>query len=153
MAHLGAAGVRFHICPGITTASAAAASGSVSLTLRGVARGLTLVTAHLKAGEPLKLDWEALARPGGTLGIYMGRAAAGEIGRSLIAAGRDPETPVMVAVNVSLPSERLIRGKLSALAFLVQTISDDDPTLLLIGEAVAGTPVGVNVAVGEALTV
>ncbi len=83
----------------------------------------------------------------------MGRAAAGEIGRSLIAAGRDPETPVMVAVNVSLPSERLIRGKLSALAFLVQTISDDDPTLLLIGEAVAGTLVAVDIAMGEALTV
>lgn len=152
MAHLAADGVRFRICPGITTASAAAASGSASLTLRGVARGLTLVTAHLKAGEPLKLDWEALAR-GGTLGIYMGRAAAGEIGRSLIAAGRDPETPVMVAVNVSLPSERLIRGKLSALAFLVQTISDDDPTLLLIGEAVAGTPVPVDMAAEVTLAV
>src|SRR3546814_14810846 len=75
----------------------------------------------------------------------MGRAAAGEISRSLIAAGRDPETPVMVAVNVSLPNERLIRGKLSALAFLVATISDEDPTLLLIGEAVAGTHLPVEV--------
>ena len=151
MEHLAADGIRFHICPGITTASAAAASGSASLTLRGKARGLTLVTAHLKAGEPLKLDWEALARPGGTLGIYMGRAAAGEISRQLIAAGRDPETPVMVAVNVSLPTERLIRGKLSALAFLVATISDEDPTLLLIGEAVAGTNMPVGVAASVAL--
>ena len=151
MAHLAADGIRFSICPGITTASAAAASGHASLTLRGVARGLTLVTAHLRAGEPLKLDWDALARSGGTLGIYMGRAAAGEISRSLIAAGRDPETPVMVAVNVSLPDERLIRGKLSALAFLVQTISDEDPTLLLIGEAVAGTHGPAEVAVALAL--
>ena len=151
MEHLAADGIRFHICPGITTVSAAAASGSASLTLRGKARGLTLVTAHLKAGEPLKLDWEALARPGGTLGIYMGRAAAGEISRQLIAAGRDPETPVMVAVNVSLPTERLIRGKLSALAFLVATISDEDPTLLLIGEAVAGTTMPVGVAASVAL--
>ncbi|PNP93725.1 uroporphyrinogen-III C-methyltransferase [Sphingobium sp. SA916] len=152
MAHLAEASVAVRICPGVTTASAAAASGHASLTLRGVARGLTLVTAHLKAGEPLRLDWEALARPGGTLGIYMGRAAAGEIGRCLIAAGRDPETPVMVAVNVSLPNERLIRGKLSALAFLVRTISDDDPTLLLIGEAVAGTHAPVESMASVALT-
>ena len=153
MEHLAADGIRFHICPGITTASAAAASGNASLTLRGKARGLTLVTAHLKAGEPLKLDWETLARPGGTLGIYMGRAAAGEISRQLIGAGRDPETPVMVAVNVSLPTERLIRGKLSALAFLVATISDEDPTLLLIGEAVAGTTMPVETAASVALQV
>lgn len=136
MDHLAAAGVPVRICPGITTASAAAASGLASLTLRGRARGVTFVTAHLKAGEPLNLDWETLARPGKTLGVYMGRAASGEIARALIAAGRDPDTPVMIAVNVSLPDERLIRGKLSALSFLVATISDDDPTLLLIGEAV-----------------
>jgi uroporphyrin-III C-methyltransferase len=66
----------------------------------------------------------------------MGRAAAGDIARELIAAGRAPDTPVMVAVNVSLPNERLIRGKLSALAFLVRTIGERDPALLLIGEAV-----------------
>ena len=65
-----------------------------------------------------------------------GRAAASEISRNLIDAGRHPDTPVMVAVNVSLPTERLIRGKLSALAFLVQAVSDKEPTLLLIGEAV-----------------
>lgn len=138
MAHLAQAGIPVRICPGITTASAAAASSHASLTLRGVARGLTLVTAHLRSGEPLMLDWEALARPGGTVGIYMGRAAAGEISRGLIAAGRDPNTPVLVAVNVSLPGERLIRGKLRALAFLTEAVSDDDPTLLLIGEAVGG---------------
>ncbi len=67
----------------------------------------------------------------------MGRAAAGEVARNLIAAGRAPDTAVLVAVNVSLPSERIIRGRLSALAFLVETISDSDPSLLLIGEAVA----------------
>jgi len=67
----------------------------------------------------------------------MGRAAAGEVSRELIAAGRAPDTPVMVAVNVSLPTERILRGRLSALAFLVETISDNDPSLLLIGDALA----------------
>lgn len=135
--HLSRAGVTVRICPGITTASAAAAGAAASLTLRGVARGVTFVTAHMRAGEPLSLDWEMLARSGGTLGVYMGREAAGDIARALIAAGRAPETPVMVAVNVSLPDERLIRGKLSSLAFLVAAISDGAPTLLLIGEAMA----------------
>lgn len=135
--HLAAHGITVRICPGVTVASAAAASGLASLTLRGLARRLTLVTAHARIGEPLDLDWASLAAPDATVAVYMGRAAAGEIGAQLIAAGRDPDTPVMVAVNVSLPTERLVRGKLSALAFLTRTISDDDPALLLIGEAVA----------------
>lgn len=137
--HLARMGVATRICPGITAASAAAASGGASLTLRGLARKLTFVTAHARAGEALDLDWTALAAPDATLAVYMGRAAAGEIARKLIAAGRAPDTPVMVAVNVSLPDERILRGRLSALAFLVEAISDADPALLLIGEAVAGT--------------
>jgi uroporphyrin-III C-methyltransferase len=137
LAACAAQGVPVHICPGITAASAAAASGLASLTLRGAARHLTFVTAHARAGETLSHDWHALARNEGTLAFYMGRAAAPTIARELIAAGRDPATPVMVAVNVSLPDERLLRGRLDALAFLVRTIGQDDPTLLLIGEAVA----------------
>jgi uroporphyrin-III C-methyltransferase len=137
--HLAAHGVPVQICPGITAASAAAANGLASLTLRGLARRLTFVTAHARAGEAIDLDWQALAAPDSTLAVYMGRAAAPEIVRNLIAAGRSPDTPVMIAVNVSLPTERLIRGKLSALPFLTQAISDDDPTLLLIGEATRAT--------------
>ena len=135
---LAAHGVPVRICPGVTAASAAAASASVSLTLRGVARQLTLVTAHTRGPHPLDLDWSALAGEA-TLAIYMGRAAAAEIARELIAAGRSPATPVLIAVDVSLPTERIMRGELSALAFMVETISDDDPTLLLIGEAVGHT--------------
>jgi uroporphyrin-III C-methyltransferase len=136
--YLAAHGVAVHVCPGITAASAAAASGGVSLTLRGSARRLTFVTAHVRGDEALDLDWVALAAEDATLAIYMGRCAAAEIASKLVAAGRSARTPVMIAVNVSLPEERIIRGQLSDLAFLVSAVSDDDPTLLLIGDAVRG---------------
>jgi uroporphyrin-III C-methyltransferase len=67
----------------------------------------------------------------------MGRAAAGQVAGGLIAAGRHPDTPVLIVVNASLPHERTVHGRLSALAFLVETISDNDPTVLLVGEAMA----------------
>ena len=140
-----AAGIAVQVCPGITAASAAAASGSISLTLRGLSRRLTLVTAHLREGEPLSLDWQALAAPEATLAVYMGRAAAPEIARQLIAAGMPPETPVMIAVNVSLPTERLITGRLDALGFLTRTIGEKDPALLLIGEAIGARRAGSGV--------
>ena len=136
MEHLGAAGIRVQVCPGITAASAAASSAGISLTLRGLVRGLTFVTAHARAGETLAIDWPALVRSETTLAVYMGRSAAGEVARNLIAAGLSPETAVLVAVDVSLSSERLVRGRLSALPFLVEAVSDDSPTLLLIGDAI-----------------
>ena len=132
---LTAAGIRVRVCPGITAASAAAGSAGISLTLRGHARGLTFVTAHARAGETLTIDWPALIRSEATLAVYMGRRGAGEVARNLIAAGLSPDTAVLVAIDVSLSSERLVRGRLSALPFLVETVSEDSPTLLMIGEA------------------
>lgn len=58
----------------------------------------------------------AWAHGGATLAVYMGRAAASEMSRGLISAGMPADTPVLIAVNLSLPNERLIRGDLSALA-------------------------------------
>ena len=137
MAAIAAHGIRVRVCPGITTACAAAASAGLSLTLRGLARQLTFVTAHAQAGAPLELDWAALAVREQSLAIYMGRSAAAELARKLIAAGRPASTPAIVAVNVSLPDEVLIHTRLDALAFAVKTISGSAPTMLLVGEAFA----------------
>lgn len=131
-----AAGVRVRICPGVTAASAAVAAAGASLTLRDRARQLSFVTAHASAAAPLDLDWSTLADARTTLAVYMGRAAAPTVVQQLIAAGRHPETPVLVVINASLPTERIIRGQLSALAFLVETVGATDPAMLIIGEAV-----------------
>lgn len=136
IAHLGAHGVRVGIAPGITTASAAAARAGVSLTLRGLARRVQFVTAHARAGEALDLDWDALADPAATLGVYMGRSAAPEITRQLLSRGMAGETPVLVAVNVSLQDERLLFTRLDLLPLSVSALAEDAPTLLLIGHAV-----------------
>ena len=57
----------------------------------------------------------------------------------------------MVAVDVSPPGERLIHGRLDAPAFLVRTISDDAPTLLLIGTATDRHGMAVREGVGSGL--
>lgn len=132
-----AAGVPVEICPGITAASAAAAGLGRSLTLRGTARKLVLVTAHARAGEPLDLDWQALADPQATIAVYMGKAAAGEVARNLIAAGLPPETPVALVENASLPEERRLRTRLDLLELAARSALGSGPALLLIGVALA----------------
>jgi uroporphyrin-III C-methyltransferase len=129
-------GIRARICPGITAASAAAASAGISLSLRGLARRVQFVTAHVRAGEALDLDWQQLAGPDATTAFYMGRSAAPEISRRLIAAGLDRATPVLIACDVSLPGERLLRTRLDLLPLAAQALTDGNPTLILVGEAV-----------------
>jgi len=130
-----AAGVPVLICPGITAASAAAASLGTSLTLRGLARRLTFITAHVRAGEVLDLDWPALADPQSTLAVYMGKASAGPLSRQLLAAGLPADTPVAMVENASLPGERIFRTRLDLLGLAARSALGDGPALLLIGEA------------------
>ena len=123
------------ICPGITAASAAAASLGTSLTLRGLARKLVFVTAHARAGEALELDWKALADSQTTLAVYMGKAAAPQLSARLIAAGLPGATPVALVENASLPGERVLQTRLDLLPLAARTALGDGPAVLLIGEA------------------
>lgn len=131
------AGVVVRICPGVTAASAAAAGLGQSLTLRGLARKLVLVTAHARAGEELELDWKALADPEATVAIYMGKAAAGAVSRNLIRAGMPAETPVALVESASLPDERRFHARLDLLPLVARTALGDGPALLLVGRSLA----------------
>ena len=137
MAACRAVGVPVHVCPGITAASAAAASLGLSLTLRGLVRRLTFVTAHARAGEELVLDWAALADPQATLAIYMGKAAAPTVSARLIAAGLAPDTPVLMVENASLPDERHFSTRLDLLPLAARTALGDGPAVILVGRSVA----------------
>lgn len=136
-----AAGIPVHICPGITAASAAAASLGTSLTLRGRARRVTFVTAHTRAGQAPDMDWQSLADPQASLAIYMGKQAAGAVAKGLLAAGLAGDTPVAMVENASLPTERLFRTRLDLLTIAARTALGDGPALLLIGEVVGSAPV------------
>jgi uroporphyrin-III C-methyltransferase len=131
-----AAGIAVRICPGVTAASAAAASLGMSLTLRGLARKLTFVTAHARAGEQLDLDWAALADRAATLVVYMGKAAAAEVSKQLIVAGLAVDTPVALVENASLPQERVFLTRLDLLGLAARTATGTGPALLVIGQAV-----------------
>lgn len=131
-----AAGVPVRVCPGVTAASAASASLGLSLTLRGLARRLTLVTAHLRGSEGAELDWKALADPAATLAIYMGKAAASQIAKGLMDAGLPPATPVLLVENASLPGERHFATRLDLLPLVAETALGDGPAVILVGEAV-----------------
>jgi uroporphyrin-III C-methyltransferase len=146
---LAMAGIGARICPGITAASAAAASAGISLSLRGLARRVQFVTAHLRAGEPLTLDWAALADPGCTTAFYMGRGVASEISRQLIAAGLDGATPVLVACDASLPTEQLLHTRLDLLPIAANAVAEGKPTLLLVGAAVASGAAAAAAALAE----
>ena len=110
---LSAAGVPFEVVPGITSAIAAPAYAGIPVTHRGVAAQMAIITGHERPGkETSELDWDVLARFGGTLVFLMGVGRLPAIAKALIAAGKDPDTPAAVVASGTLPSQRTVTGPL-----------------------------------------
>lgn len=135
---LEAHGIEVAIIPGITSASAMAASLGVSLTHRDRARSVRFITGHARDGRlPHDLDWRALADPATTLIVYMGGRTCRELAERLITEGAPPSCPVVAVTNVSRTDEQRWCGTLAELAAGPQRIADGSPVLIGIGATFA----------------
>jgi uroporphyrin-III C-methyltransferase/precorrin-2 dehydrogenase/sirohydrochlorin ferrochelatase len=134
------AGVPVRIVPGVTTASAAAAALTLSLTHRDHAGRVHFVTGHDRRGAlPADLDGHTLGDPRSTLVVYMAARTAPALATRLLSAGRDPETPVVAMSDVSRPNQASMS---LSLADLTQgpAFPEGRPLIILIGAAVGCKP-------------
>jgi len=120
---------------GITAGLAGATNCDIPLTLRGVSRGVTLVTAHTQ--DDSRLNWRALAEGGTTLVVYMGVAKLEEIREQLLEGGMATDTPVAMIENASLAQQRECRSELWRMHEDAQAFALKSPAILVIGQ-VAG---------------
>jgi len=134
-AALAAAGIAYEVVPGITSAIAALAYAGIPVTLRHSSTSFTVVTGHEdpSVGEDGTVDWDAVARVGGTIVILMGVARIGRIAERLIAAGRSPDTPAAAVRWGTRPEQHTIRATLG-------TIADqplEAPSVIVVGDVAA----------------
>ena len=127
-------GIEVEMVNGITAGLAGATNCGIPLTLRGVSRGVTLVTAHTQ--DDSSLNWAALAQGGTTLVVYMGVAKLAEIRDSLLAGGMRADMPVAMIENASLPQQRECRSTLAAMHVAAADFQLQSPAILVLGDVV-----------------
>jgi uroporphyrin-III C-methyltransferase/precorrin-2 dehydrogenase/sirohydrochlorin ferrochelatase len=102
------------------------------VTLRERVRQFSVVAGATADGLP-GLDWEALAAPGAACAIYMGVGNAPIIRRELLAAGADPDTPVVLVENGTRQDERAAATTLDDLAECVTQLGFVGPAVIFVG--------------------
>ena len=115
--------VEVSVIPGITTASALAATTKVSLTQRGISSSVAFVNGH--SAQPIVPNTE-------TVVYYMGGARLAKIGASLQAEGWADTTPVLLVHNVSLPDEQTFETTIGELPTLTSRLPT--PVIALVGD-------------------
>ncbi|HET7231568.1 MAG TPA: uroporphyrinogen-III C-methyltransferase [Longimicrobium sp.] len=135
---LARAGIAFEVVPGVTAGVAAPAYAGIPVTHRGISTGVTLVTGHEDPEKPeTGIDWDALARTGGTLVFYMSVGRMEENFARLTEAGRPADTPAAAVEWGTYPRQRTLTGTLATLPALVRDARLGAPSIVIVGEVVS----------------
>jgi len=132
------AGVAVHVVPGVTSAIAAPAMAGIPVTHRDHAATVTFVTGHERDDRPdERIDWEALARTGGTIVILMGMANLERNMSRLAAGGMKPSTPVAVVHRGSTPLQRVVVSTIEHISEDCKRQGIGSPAVVVVGGVAA----------------
>ncbi len=130
MAH----GIPVEVVPGVTSAVSVPAAAGIPVTHRGITTSLVIASAHAGAGQAL--DAVRTAPHDATLVLLMGLSGLSGTAGGLIAAGRDPETPVAVISDGWTPRQHTVTGTLASIADHVATARLPGPAVIVVGDVV-----------------
>ncbi|SMC99307.1 uroporphyrinogen-III C-methyltransferase [Primorskyibacter flagellatus] len=131
---LRAAGIAYEIIPGVPSAVAAAAAAGIPLSRRLTARRVQFVTGHDVTGKlPGDISLTALADPTASTVIFMGKRTFPGLLARLLAHGLPPDTPAILAEDVSRPEQRITRSDVTTLAARLSQEVGDSAALILYG--------------------
>lgn len=133
-----AAGVPWTVIPGLTSALSVPAAVGIPVTHRGVAHEFTVVSGHLAPDHPESLvAWDAVARLRGTVVLLMAVHNLPSIAARLVEGGRDPDTPVAVISEGTMPGQRTLLSTLAEVPGDMARTSVRPPAIVVVGDVVA----------------
>ena len=135
---LAAAAIAFEVVPGVTSAIAAPAYAGIPVTHRGMTSHVTFFTGH---EDPEKtetsIDFEALAKIGGTQVMLMGVERIGAIAQQMQENGVRADLPVALIRWGTTGRQEVLTGTLQDIAQKVAAQNFAPPAVAVFGEVVS----------------
>jgi uroporphyrinogen III methyltransferase/synthase len=129
------AGVPFEVVPGISSAIAAPAYAGIPVTMRHSSELFTVITGHEDPDKGGELDWQTVAKLGGTIVVLMGIGRLPKIIDQLQRGGLDPSTPVAVVRWGTRPEQHTTRATVGTILDHLDELAS--PSVIVIGKVAA----------------
>lgn len=133
---LAEAGIPFRVIPGMTAGVAGLAAALIPATMRGINQAIIFATGHGAELQHASLNWEAMARLGQPIVLYMGARRIGTIARRLMAGGMAPTLPAALIIGATTPEQSVTVTDLGHIAEVVGEGDEEFPALIVIGAIV-----------------
>jgi uroporphyrin-III C-methyltransferase len=134
---LAEAGIRYRIIPGVTSGLAATALAGIPATTRETNHAVVLAAGHRADDDHSSTDWEALARLGQPIILYMPMTQLPGITAALMKGGLAADTPAALLQSATTEHERVVDSTLGRLVEDGRAHGIGSPAIAVIG-ATAG---------------
>ena len=135
---LAAAGLKWEVVPGVTSAIAAPAYAGIPVTHRGIASGFAVVTGSEDPHGPANgVDWDAAAAFDGTLVVLMAWRNLPGIVDALTSRGMPAERPAAAVEWGTMNTQRVAAGSLGNISGRVSAAGLGPPMALVVGDVAA----------------
>ena len=134
---LARAGIPFRVVPGITSGLAGAALAGIPATTRETNHAVILATGHRAVDERAGREWEALARTGQPIILYMALSHLAEIAAAFERGGLSPDTPTTIIASSTLAGERILETRLGSAAADAKRHAIEPPAIIVVGPIAA----------------
>lgn len=127
-------GIKYDVCPGVSSFCGAASSLKTEYTLPAVSQTVIITRAEGKTPVPGKESLRSLAGHKATMVLFLSTALSAEVQKELTEGGYSEDTPAAVVYKATWPDEKVFRCRL---AELDKTIKENDlykTALIIVGD-------------------
>ena len=138
MDRLAALGIRYDVCPGVSSFCGAAAALGAEYTLPGVSQSVVITRMAGRTPVPERESIRSFAAHGATMVIFLSTGLLQELSEELTAGGYDPDTPAAIVYKATWPDEKVLRCTVGTLAETAARSGVRKTALIVVGRCLEG---------------
>ena len=127
-------GIKYDICPGVSSFFAAAATLGIEYTLPDVSQSLIITRAEGRTPVPEGEKLKSFASHQSTMVLFLSSGLVGKVQKELIEGGYSPDTPSAVVYKASWSDEKKFVTTLSRLEETMKKENITKTALIIVGK-------------------
>lgn len=136
---LDALGIRYDVCPGVSSFCGAAASLKTEYTLPDVSQTVIITRAPGRTPVPEGQSVVALAAHRATMVLFLSTGLTEKLQKELLTGGYSVDTPVAVVYKATWPEEKIFRCTVGTLHKTVTENGLTKTSLIIVGDCMGDT--------------
>lgn len=126
-------GIKYEVCPGVSSMFGAAAAVNAEYTLPGVSQSVIITRLAGRTPVPEKESMESLASHGASMVIFLSAAMTGELSEKLIKGGYSADTPAAIVYKATWQDEKTVLTTVGGLEKAANENGITKTALILVG--------------------